>query len=529
MEQKRILTELPFKVLALAPFRPLPERDGPTAPVRVDPSSLDQALEAFGVSCTVELPRDICPDGGLTVEFRRIRDFHPDSLVQNTGYLRNLVEAREFARSSGSAGLSPQEVGNRLAAWPGIPFSVNVTPPGQPPAAASPIDAILGMVALPGRDAPGAAPDDLQTFIVRIDAILRDILARVYADRNVRSVESAWRGLQFLLRNSGPPGSGGGTVVEIVPAHPDHLEETLDRLLPALLEELPSLVVVDLPFDSSPRSLELLEKVASFGETLLAPALVWVTPRFLHLDSWDDLGKLPFIPHHLAEPPFAKWRRLRELPGSRWVSALCNRFLARDPYGPGNTVKAASFEELEPLWVGPVWGLATLIGRSLSATGWPSRFTEHQSIRLEGLPLHRRGGGDPMSTEFVLGPDRLDQFVRGGILPLVPLPGRDTAFTPMETTVSGASLGYQLLLSRVIRLLIRCREVHGEDPGAAAIEEGLRSAFALFWQRTGQPPPELQVSVRQGGAGSRAVAKIVLEPSRSVLPYGGRIELDFPW
>ena len=89
-------------------------------------------------------------------------------------------------------------------------------------------------------------------------------------------IESVWQGIEYLLRQ----GMGNGEMsLEIIPVSQD----TLDDLMTHLIEHLPSLILVDLPLDNSPRSLGLLEKIALFSETLLVPTLCWITPQFFYL------------------------------------------------------------------------------------------------------------------------------------------------------------------------------------------------------------------------------------------------------
>nr|NIM97815.1 hypothetical protein [candidate division Zixibacteria bacterium] len=84
---------VPLKILALAPFL------GPDCPVwgkeplSVDPAHVDQAIEEIGPTCTVPIPRDLYLEGNLEITFRTLKDFHPDSLLQNSPALRNLWEA----------------------------------------------------------------------------------------------------------------------------------------------------------------------------------------------------------------------------------------------------------------------------------------------------------------------------------------------------------------------------------------------------------------------------------------------------
>jgi hypothetical protein len=297
-----------------------------------------------------------------------------------------------------------------------------------------------------------------------------------------------------------------------------------------LVEDLPSLILIDLPFDNSPRSLDLLGKIAQFSETLMVPTFGWITPKFFYLDTWQDLKKLAFIPHVLEEPAFAKWRQLNKASSAKWMSMTCNRFLVRYPYGPDNKPGLIRFEEAKNLWVNPVWALGSLIGKSFIKTGWPTRFTEWQTIRLESLALNTIEGEKNIPTEASFGDERIDQFVRGGIIPLISLANKDFAFIPFETTVSGGSLSYQLFLSRITQFLFWCKDHLERDLAPDLLETNLKKAFSLFWERSGHlVPKEFQIAVTQPKLNKPTTVRIVVEPSHQILHSGERVELELNW
>jgi type VI secretion system protein ImpC len=350
-------------------------------------------------------------------------------------------------------------------------------------------------------------------------------MEQIYSDPDFRVLESTWQGLQSLMKQAG---ADSDLLFQIVPASFDTIEETLNDLLPRFIEELPSLILLDLPFDQSPRSLELLEKVAQFSETLLAPTLCWVTPTFLYLDRWEDLGRLPFLPHYFDEAAFAKWRRLKELPSSKWIAVTCNRFLTRYPYGSENRPKSVHFGESNYLYISPVWAIGSLILQSLLKTGWPTRFTDWQNIRLGDLALHQLDAHHFIPTETSFSDERIDQFIRGGITPLISPLNKDFAFLPKETTLGGSSLGYQLFLSRMIHFLLWCKDHFEGDIEPSLLEEKLRRAFSLFWERSGKILPKgFEVSATKSKPENPIKVRIMIEPSYQMLPSGQKLELNW--
>jgi len=518
---------VPLKVLALAPFL------GPDCPVwgrgplGVDPANADQAIEEIGPTCSVPVPRDLYPEGNLEIPLRKLKDFHPDGLVQNIPGLRNLWEAKTWMEEARGKNLSAHEINARLAQWPNLPpIRVETAPQKSRGASRESLDKILDMVALP--DEQSRVSSEGQEATHRIEGILKGILRHIFLNEAFRTLEASWRGLNLLLRQLDNRPSD--LRIEIVPVSSESLDDTLGALTAELIDELPSMVLVDLSFDTSPRNLELLGKVARFSETLLIPAITWIRPAFFHIDTWWDIKKLSFLPHYLEAPPFARWQSLKKTPAARWLVVTCNRFLARYPYGKDNTPRSIYFEEHGSLWISPVWALGNLIVRSFVETGWPTRFTDWQRIRMEDLPLNTEDPKKPLPTEAYFDRDRIDQLIRSGIIPLAAAHGKDIAFVPDETMIGGVSLGYQLFVSRIIQLITWCRDhlekgLEGDD-----LEAELRQAFGAFWERLGHHGPEnLRISVGKPGPDGRIAVRITLEPSRQILSSREKVELDFSW
>ncbi|MFX1555365.1 MAG: type VI secretion system contractile sheath domain-containing protein, partial [Promethearchaeota archaeon] len=264
--------------------------------------------------------------------------------------------------------------------------------------------------------------------------------------------------------------------------------------------------------------------------TLLIPAITWIRPAFFHIDTWGDIKKLSFLPHYLEEPPFARWQSLKRTPAARWLAVICNRFLARYPYGKDNTPRRMYFEEHDPLWISPVWALGSLVGRSFVETGWPTRFTDWQRIRIEDLPLNAEDPKNPLPVEAYFDRDRIDQLIRSGIIPLASVRGKDIAFAPDETVVGGVSLAYQLLVSRIIQLITWCRDHFERGLEGNDLEVELRQAFGEFWERTGHHGPEnLMIAAARSTPDGRIPVRITLEPSRQIQPSREKVELDFLW
>jgi type VI secretion system protein ImpC len=519
----------PFTIVALGPFGPVP----PAGPARLVPaslSSMDDAVAAMDIRLTIPVPRELCPKGA--VEFRPValRDFRPTGVVRRIPWLSRMAEALAFATDFAASGAGLDDARFRER-WP------DLVPPDFPEASPAPemenvrqpykaVDDILSMVAMP-NGAAEPAPDShrLQSHL---EQHLGALLAHILADASFRACESIWRGVETIIRH-GPVRNGDTVKLELMTVTPESFPDALAHLAVHLAEDPPNLMLIDLPFDHTPASLARLEKAAEFAENLLVPTALWISARFFQVESWHELSRLPYLSHYLEDAAYAPWRKLREHPGAPWLAVLCNRFLARLPYGEALATGTVPFQEERPLWISPVWALGTLVAESVVAYGWPSRFTDYVNIALEDLPVLDVGGGEISATEFLLSMDRLRQFTEAGIIPLTPIGRADSAGVPRETTLAGASLKGQLFLSRVIGFLFRLRESVGrslqEDP-SASVAAALQS---LFDQTGHNPPADLAVRAAAAGPGERVPLWISFTPPPSVLPADEPIELTFLW
>jgi hypothetical protein len=104
------------------------------------------------------------------------------------------------------------------------------------------------------------------------------------------------------------------------------------------------------------------------------------------------------------------------------------------------------------------------------------------------------------------------------------------AFTPAETTVAGGSLSYQAFVTRVTQFILWCKDNFNKDLEAAELQNRLERAFALFWERSGHlVPTSLVISTGQPGPDGGIPLRIVIEPSRQILPSGEKMEMEFVW
>ena len=520
------IPDMPFVIRVLAPFVITLEApwDGP--PLAVDASNMDQVMASLGISTYIPMPRQLCPEGGIDIRVARMKDFHPDTLIKNTPFLNSLHAAGELLSDPR---LPAAEKRQGLEKFQDLSeLHVSAEAKDATPKDAGALDNILSMVAMPGDAQTPGSQKTMQPHEGTAAGILQAALDRVYSDAAFRGTEAAWRGLKLLLGQGAR--EKGDFRVEIIPANLDTLQDTIAGMTAGQINDLPSLIVVDLPFDNTPHSIGLLENVARFAEILMAPALVWASSRLLELDSWADLDRLPFLPNYLDSAHFAKFNRLKTQSEANWLVVSCNRLMARHPYGSENRPKTVSFEERDLPWVSPVWAVCALIVKSLGLTGWPTRLTDWQRVRVDDLPVYIVGRNTAIPSEVLFSENRVDQLRRAGMTPVAAAAGQDFVFIPMETTLGGASLAYQLFASRMTHFTLWCRDNLPADLSGPALEDALKQAFHLFWEKSGHSGPEsIEITAGLPDTEGRIPLHIDLKPSRQILSSGEGLTLEFSW
>lgn len=522
------LPQSPFKILALGPFHMNPNDIWSQAPLTVDRQSIDESMQAMQIGCFLPLPSDICPEGGLDLRFSTIKSLHPDGVVQKHDFFNHLKSAADFISESRKNGLTPDRIINELRLrWPDLPpIKVKDAAPRQRARRkAGALDNLLDMVALPDQ-----AQDQAPVFKEEkdeINALFQKALAALFSLPGFRRMEAAWRGLRLMLQQGV---TDNEVKIEIVPVHAERLEATIDNLAPLVIHQLPSAILLDLPFDNSPLAMERLAYVAQWASSMMVPVIAWSPASLLQIQSWSELPTLPFIPHHMEGGPYAKYRKLRESAEGNWIALTCNRFLVRYPYGPDNKPRKAPFVEKALPWISPVWAAGTLIAKSVCRTGWPTHLTHIRQVHLEDLAMHTPLNHPPMAVETLIDRDRLDQLHRTGLSPLGAEGGRDTAFLSKAVCLSGHSLTHQLLACRVTQFLLWCKDNLPSETNPEALQAQLRLAFQVMSEQT-QPSgfESMDISTGQPNDQGRIPVHIAVTPSSTVLPSRQPIEMDLDW
>jgi len=288
----------------------------------------------------------------------------------------------------------------------------------------------------------------IQAMIAAIDKKLTDQVNAILHNEDFQKLESAWRGLHYMVNNTE---SDEHLKIRVMDISKKDLSKTLKKFKGAAWDQSPlfkkvyeqeygqfggepfGALVGDYHFDQSPPDVELLGEMAKIAASAHAPFITGASSNLMQMESWQELANPRDLTKIFSTPEYAAWRSLRESDDSKYLGLCMPRFLARTPYGANtNPVEEFDFEEdtagadhSKYAWANAAYAMATNINRSYKLYGWGSRIRGIESGgAVENLPLHTfpsdDGGVDQKCpTEIAISDRREAELSKAGLLSLI--------------------------------------------------------------------------------------------------------------
>ncbi|MEO7242131.1 MAG: type VI secretion system contractile sheath large subunit [Variovorax sp.] len=288
----------------------------------------------------------------------------------------------------------------------------------------------------------------IQAMIAAIDAKLTEQVNKILHHPEFQQLESAWRGLHYMVNNTE---SDEFLKIRVMDISKKELHKTLRKFKGTAWDQSPifkkvyeeeygqfggeplGAIVGDYHFDQSPPDVELLGEMAKIAASAHAPFITGASPNLMQMESWQELANPRDLTKIFSTPEYAGWRSLRESDDSKYLGMCMPRFLARTPYGARtNPVEEFDFEEdtagadhSHYSWANAAYAMATNINRSYKEYGWGSRIRGIESGgAVENLPLHTfpsdDGGVDQKCpTEIAISDRREAELSKAGLLSMI--------------------------------------------------------------------------------------------------------------
>ncbi len=421
--------------------------------------SLHLDCDNFGAACAQFGASLNIPEVGA-LSFKCLDDFHPDQLMVVVPTLIRLAELRKRLSAPGGSESAAAEVQALLGGETAAPAAVTSETPASAESADDMIARLLGRP--PTEHVAPKAPDSIvgdlikqavepsvirtpsvsqQQLLPMLEESIAKELRRILHHPDFQSIEAAWRGLDFLVREAG----------ENVKLHAiDISREELDAQLSAIenpaatgigrhLEKLaPAVILGAFSFGhgDSEALLRIARLAASCGTAFIGAA----KPELAGCASFASQPN----PLDWVQPAAMP---LRQDALATRIGLALPRFLIRQPYGSASDpIQTFPFEELqngEPhesyLWANPAFLCGHRMVVSFAEDGWDMELGGAGG-EVGGLPVYSFKAGGEKETkpcaEAWLSEKAAEAILSRGLMPVLSVKGRDSVLLASLRSVS---------------------------------------------------------------------------------------------
>ena len=250
----------------------------------------------------------------------------------------------------------------------------------------------------------------IKAQIAKIDELLSLQLNELLHSAEFQSLESAWRGLSYLVFNTE---TGGSLKIRLLNVTKKEITTDLEKavefdqstLFKSIYEEEYgtfggnpfSCLIGDYEWGRQPQDVGTLEKLSNVAAAAHAPFISAASPKLFDFASFTEIGAPRDLAKGFESAELTKWRSFRESEDSRYVALVLPHILLRLPYGP-DTVPVEGFNFVENvdgkdhskyLWGNAAYALGQRITDAFAKYRWCAavRGVEGGGI-VEGLPTH---------------------------------------------------------------------------------------------------------------------------------------------
>jgi type VI secretion system protein ImpC len=288
-----------------------------------------------------------------------------------------------------------------------------------------------------------------------IDRKLSEQVNKIIHNEDFQRLESAWRGLHYMVMNTS---TGKDMKIRVMNISKEECRKMFRQYRDAAWDQSPLFKKIyesefgqlggqpygaftcDYEFDHTGPSLEVLKGLSRIGAAAHAPFIAAAAPTLFGMESWTelanprDLGKLFDATEYMA------WRTYRESEDSRYMALTMPRFLGRPVYGAkSEPVDEFDFEEETDgnhdnhLWVNAAYAMGVRITEAFSTYGWCTRIRGVESggtvtdLPVATFPTDDGGLDQKCPTEIAISDRREAELSAAGMLALIHRKNTDQA------------------------------------------------------------------------------------------------------
>ncbi|MCW7762919.1 type VI secretion system contractile sheath large subunit [Photorhabdus luminescens] len=377
----------------------------------------------------------------------------------------------------------------------------------------------------------------LDNHIRELDEQISRQLDVVMHHPEFQQVESAWRGLKFLVDRTD---FRQNVRIEVLDVAKDDLRQDFDDA-PEIVQsgfyhhtyiqeydtpggEPIGSVIADYEFDAGTQDIALLRNIAKVSAAAHMPFIAAAGPAFFGKQTMDEVAAIKDIGNYFDRAEYIKWQAFRDSDDARYIGLTLPRVLGRLPYGP-DTVPVRTFNYVEEvagpdhdkyLWTNAAFAFGANMIKSFVSNGWCVQIRGPKAGgAVTDLPIHLydlgTGNQVKIPSEVMIPETREFEFANLGFIPLSYYKNRDYAcffsansaqkpalYDTDEATANSrinARLPYIFLLSRISHYLkLIQRENIGTTKDRRLLEIELNNWINTLVTEMTDPSDDLQAS-----------------------------------
>ncbi len=287
----------------------------------------------------------------------------------------------------------------------------------------------------------------VESMIAELDKKLSAQMNLILHHPDFQKLESAWRGLHYLVSNTE---TDSRLKIRVMNISKDEIAKSIRKFKGAAWDQNPlfkklyedefgspggepfGALVADFYFSHLPKDVEILKGMGQICAASHCPMISAVDPSLMNMDSWQELANPRDLTKIFQTPEYAAWRSLRQSEDSRYLALTMPRVLSRLHYGAKTTpVEGFAFEEETGAgdnsaytWMNAAYAMGANINRAFKKYGWCASIRGVESGgTVESLPCHTfptDDGGVAMKcpTEIAITDRREAELSQNGMMPL---------------------------------------------------------------------------------------------------------------
>ncbi len=471
--------EPPFHILVLGDWSANAEKIDllQRRPIVIDRDNFDEVLRESKTT----LALDLTGDGKLlNLEFKELDDFHPDNIFRQVSLFADLRDIRRRLRNADDF----DEAARQVRAWFNISDEIEIFVEREKTSPVS-SDNLLDQILSSPAETSSANPrkvdnSELGIFLSKIvsphlvkideteqsklvaavDEATSDLMRTILHHPKFQALESAWRGLYYLVRHSETDTDlkififdvSQSDLIDNLKSISSLADSFLFRWLITETDETLggepfALVCGNYSFGVNVDDIAALLRISKIAYAAAAPFVSHIRPEMFGAKSFGEIEAISELKFNEESTEGKLWLALRTASEVNSVGLSPMRMLSRMPYGNDtDSTETFSFEEFKGeilhenyLWANPSFACALLLAQSFRQFGW-EEMAERQMRDIVNLPFHLYRDNEVIKTkpcaEIVLTESFADKLLQQGLMPLLSYRNSDRVRLPRFQSVA---------------------------------------------------------------------------------------------